>query len=70
MFFLGGEKVLKRKDVETSIEATISTLRNTIEYVREQEARERDDKILLHRPRLAEPVESRDAKETARKIVG
>jgi len=61
---------LKRKDVETSIEATISTLRNTIEYVREQEARERDDKILLHRPRLAEPVESRDAKETARKIVG
>ena len=42
---------LKRKDVETSIEATISTLRNTLEFVREQEARERDDKILLHRPR-------------------
>src|SRR5262245_48470230 len=28
---------LKRKDVETSIEATIQTLRNTLEYVREQE---------------------------------
>ena len=42
---------LKRKDVETSIEATIQTLRNTLEYVREQEAREREDKILLHRPR-------------------
>ena len=60
---------LKRKDVETSIEATIGTLRNTLEYVREQEARERDDKILFHRPRLAEPVESRDPHET-RKIVG
>ena len=31
---------LKRKSVETSIEATIQTLRNTLEYVREQEARE------------------------------
>ena len=60
---------LKRKDVETTIESTIQTLRNTLEYVREQEARERDDKILLHRPRLAE-VERGDAKETARKIVG
>ena len=45
---------LKRRDVETSIEATIQTLRNTLEFVREQEARERDDKILFHRPRLAE----------------
>jgi cell division initiation protein len=65
---------LKRKDVETSIEATIQTLRNTIEYVREQEAREREDKILLHRPRLADPVESREVlealKHEALKIVG
>jgi len=42
---------LKRKDVETSIEATIQTLRNTLEYVREQEVREREEKILIHRPR-------------------
>jgi cell division initiation protein len=60
---------LKRKDVETSIEATIQTLRNTIEYVREQEAREQDDKILLHRPRHAEAAEDRELHE-ARKIVG
>ena len=46
---------LKRRDVETSIEATIQTLRNTLEYVREQEVREREEKILLHRPRHAEP---------------
>ena len=42
---------LKRRDVETSIEGTIQTLRNTLEYVREQEVREREEKILLHRPR-------------------
>src|SRR5438128_7217222 len=58
---------LKRKDVETSIEANISTLRNTLEFVREQEARERDDKILLHRPRGAELLDSTDAHPT-RKI--
>jgi cell division initiation protein len=45
---------LKRKDVETSIEAVIQTLRNTLEYVREQDVRDREDKILMHRPRLAD----------------
>lgn len=50
---------LKRRDVETSLEATIQTLRNTLEYVREQEARDREDRILLHRPRHTDgtPVE-------------
>lgn len=37
---------LKRKDVETSIEATIQTLRNTLDYVREQESREREERPL------------------------
>src|SRR5919197_1445262 len=40
---------LKRRDAETSIEATIQTLRNTLDYVREQ-ARERDEKTALNRP--------------------
>ncbi|PWT80216.1 MAG: hypothetical protein C5B57_12570 [Blastocatellia bacterium] len=44
---------LKRREVETTIEATIQTLRNTLEYVREHEVRDADDKILLHRPRQA-----------------
>ena len=60
---------LKRKDVQVSIEAHISTLQNTLEFVREQESRERDEKILLHRPRLAEPSDIADAHPT-RKIVG
>jgi cell division initiation protein len=46
---------MKRREVETSIESTIQTLKNTLDYVREQDAREREDKIRFHRPRLAEP---------------
>ena len=47
---------LKRREVETTLESTISALRNTLEFVREQELREREEKILLHRPRTSEPV--------------
>jgi len=53
---------LKRKDVETTLEATIQTLRNTLEYVREQEAREHEDKIRLLRPRHIELPEGADAR--------
>ncbi len=42
---------LRRRDVETTLESTIATLRNTIDFVREQDQKERDDKVLLHRPR-------------------
>ena len=42
---------MKRHEVENSLESTISTLRNTLEYVREQDQREREERILLHRPR-------------------
>jgi cell division initiation protein len=52
---------LKRKEVETSIEASIQTLRNTLEFVREQEAREREERVLLRRERYAEPVPSDEA---------
>ncbi len=44
---------LKRRDVETTLQSTIATLRNALEFVREQDQKERDDKILLHRPRQA-----------------
>jgi cell division initiation protein len=46
---------LKRRDVETSIEASIQALRNTLEFVREQDARDREEKLLTYRPRAAEP---------------
>jgi cell division initiation protein len=46
---------LKRRDVETSLESTIQALRNTLEFVREQDARDREEKLLTYRPRVAEP---------------
>ena len=46
---------LKRRDVESSLESTIAALRNALEFVREQDQKEREDKVLLHRPRPAEP---------------
>lgn len=42
---------LKRREVEISLEASIGSLRNTLEYIREQEQRDRDEKIRLVRPR-------------------
>ena len=44
---------LKRREAQTSIEATISTLHNTLDFVREQERREREGKVLPHRPHVA-----------------
>jgi len=38
---------LKRRDVETTIESTIQTLRNTLEYVREQDSRDHDERVVL-----------------------
>src|SRR3954469_8753992 len=46
---------LKRREVENTLESSITTLRSTLEFVREQEQRDREEKILLHRPRQAEP---------------
>ena len=47
---------LKRREVETSLQAIIATVRNALEFVKDQEQKERDDKILLHRPRTAAEV--------------
>jgi cell division initiation protein len=45
---------LKRREVETSLEGIVSTVNNTIQYVREQDALYREEKIRLHRPRQAD----------------
>jgi cell division initiation protein len=58
---------LKRKDIETTVEAIIQGLRNTIEYVHSQDAREREDRVLLHRPRHAEPAEAAEADQVERR---
>ncbi len=46
---------LKRQDAETTLTSTIATLKNALEFIRQQAQDERDDKILLHRPRHLEP---------------
>jgi cell division initiation protein len=51
---------IKRREVETTLEASIQTLRHTLEYVRERAGRENDDKILLHRPRQAADAPAAD----------
>ena len=48
---------LKRREVEHSVESVIASLKNTIDFVREQDARDREEKILLHRPRQADSRE-------------
>ena len=57
---------LKRREVENSLESTIASLRNTLEFVREQEQRERDEKILLHRPRQADAPQPASAQPESR----
>ncbi len=43
---------LKRREAETSIEATISTLNSTLDFVREQERREREGHLAPRRPQV------------------
>jgi len=43
---------LKRREVETSLEATISTLKSTLDFVREQERRDRESNVVPHRPHV------------------
>jgi cell division initiation protein len=45
---------MKRREVENDIEALIRTLNSTLEFIRDQDARSREERVLLHRPRAAE----------------
>ncbi|MEO8681215.1 MAG: DivIVA domain-containing protein, partial [Vicinamibacterales bacterium] len=47
---------MKRREVETGIESLVSTLKGSLEFIKEQDARAREDRVLLHRPRAAEPA--------------
>lgn len=45
---------MKRREVENDIEALIRTLNSTLEFIRDQDARAREERVLLHRPRAVE----------------
>jgi cell division initiation protein len=50
---------LKRRDAETAVESVIGNLRNTLDFIREQDTREeRAEKVVPHRPRH---TDARDA---------
>jgi cell division initiation protein len=44
---------IKRREAETNLEATIAALHNTLDFIREQERREREDRVVQHRPKIA-----------------
>jgi cell division initiation protein len=49
----------KRREVEESVEALVKSLQGTLTFIKEQDARHRDDKVLLlHRPKQAEPSQA------------
>ena len=48
---------MKRKEVENDIEGLIRTLNTTLEFIRDQDARSREERVLLHRPRAVEPAQ-------------
>ena len=51
------ELKLRRRDVEGSLEASIQGLYRALEFIRDQDqARASDEKIVLHRPRQADPA--------------
>ncbi|MEW5984893.1 MAG: DivIVA domain-containing protein [Acidobacteriota bacterium] len=42
---------MKRRESEASVEAIISALRSTLDFIREQDARDREERVIMHRPR-------------------
>jgi cell division initiation protein len=49
---------MKRREVENDIEALVRTLTTTLEFIRDQDARAREERILLHRPRGTEATQT------------
>jgi len=45
---------IKRREAETNLEATIAALHNTLDFIREQERREREDRVVQHRPKITQ----------------
>jgi cell division initiation protein len=46
------EMKLRRRDVEGSLEASIASLSYALDFMRTQDQSERDEKLLLHRPKM------------------
>jgi len=60
----------KRREVEDGVEALVKSLQGTLSFIKEQDARTRDEKVLLlHRPKQAESAPlALPAAETENKV--
>lgn len=58
------EMKLRRRDAEGMLEATIQAIYRALEFVREQDQTRGDEKVLLHRPRQADPTQQASAVKT------
>ena len=52
---------VKRREAETNLETTIAALHNTLDFIREQDRRERDDRVVQHRPKIGPVAATRPA---------
>ena len=52
---------VKRREAETNLETTIAALHNTLDFIREQDHRERDDRVVQHRPKIGPVAATRPA---------
>ena len=50
------ELKLRRRDTEGSLEASIQALYRALEFIRDQDESRTEEKVLLHRPRQADPA--------------
>jgi cell division initiation protein len=50
------ELKLRRRDTEGSLEAAIQALYRALEFIRDQDETRGEEKVLLHRPRQADPA--------------
>ena len=50
----------RRRDVEGSLEASIAPLSYALEFMRSQDQADRDEKLLLHRPKTEPPASRLD----------
>ncbi len=44
---------IKRREAESNVECTIAALHNTLDFIRDQDRRERDDRVVSHWPKIA-----------------
>ena len=52
---------VKRREAEANLEGTIAALHNTLDFIREQDRRERDERVVQHRPKIGPVVATRPA---------